>query len=266
MTPERFIETLALSQENVAPPRRPRGGLESLGAGADAAVPAGTPAMPLPRGSLQAAVDVGSVVSFVQGVSAEQKDDVLLGVQLAQRGASGKYNRFTQAESWYQLYAEILSNLGWVGEQLAFVKHDKQQGELRMDQAALAIITAIATQNQLLVLQEAIKALSALAEEDGTIRLFDFHSAAQAGGNFQMGAVQKTGNGALSMALGAFHYSSNDTRRRFLFFSWGAQQVNFWTAAQKMTLNEGFYAERREAVRKKLGVAADGFIAGLVVG
>ena len=39
-----------------------------------------------------------------------------------------------------------------------------------------------------------------------------------------------------------------------------------WTAAQKMTLNESFYAQRREAVKKKLGVAADGFIAGLEVG
>jgi hypothetical protein len=61
--------------------------------------------------------------------------------------------------------------MGWVGKQLACVMHDKQQGELRMGQAALAFTTVIATQNQLLVLQETFKALSALAEEDGTTPL-----------------------------------------------------------------------------------------------
>lgn len=212
-----------------------------------------------------ASVNVGSVLSFVDGLDAQEKDDVLFSVQLAQRGASGAFDRFTQTRAWYEKYVEILENLGWTTEQMAFTHFDQAEGEFRMDKAALAIITAIATQNQLAVLQEAVAALDQLAEDDGTIRLFDFHSSLQGSGNFQLGAVQKTANGAIAMALGSFYFRSADERRRFLFFKWGAQDVNFWTAAQRMTLNTKFYAQVRGEVEARL---ADGrsFIGGLKLG
>jgi hypothetical protein len=220
------------------------------------------PASPIPD-DLKAAVDVGSLLSFVAGVSAEEKDDVLFSVQLAQRAASGEFDRFGQTENWYRKYLEVLEAVGWATEQFAFSEYAQSEGEFRMDKAALAIVTAIATQNQLAVLTEAIHALESLAEGDGTIRLFDLHSAAQASGNFQIGAVQKAGNEALSMALGAFHFRSNDARRRFLFFAWGAKDVAFWTSAKKLTLNTDLYAGLRTAVKEKLGVAARNYIGGL---
>jgi hypothetical protein len=213
-----------------------------------------------------AKVNVGSLMSFVEGVSEQEKNDVLYSVQLAQRGASGSFDRFTQTQSWYQKYVEILENLGWATEQFAFTRFDQAEGEFRMDQAALAIITAIATQNQLAVLQQSVAALSKLTEDDGTIQLFDFHSSMEGSGNFQLGAAQRAPNGAVSMAVGAFYFRSVDERKRFLFFKWGAQQVNFWTAAQRMTLNADFYARRREEVVAKLESDAPKFIADLKLG
>jgi hypothetical protein len=216
--------------------------------------------------ALKAAVDVGSLVSFVDGVSPTEKDDVLYGIQLAQRGASGEFDRFTQPRAWYGKYVEILENLGWAVDQFAFSTFDQAEGEFRMDQAALAIVAAIATQNQLAVLEQSIKALSKLKEDDGTIRLLDFHSSLEGSGNFQVGAVQRSENGALSMALGAFHFRSADERRRFLFFRWGSQQVNFWTAAQRMTLNADFFARQREGVVARLQEDAARYISEIKLG
>jgi hypothetical protein len=68
------------------------------------------------------------------------------------------------------------------------------------------------------------------------------------------------------MAAGAFYFRSVDERKRFLFFKWGAQQVNFWTAAQRMTLNSDFYARRRNEVIAKLESDAPKFIADLKLG
>jgi hypothetical protein len=260
MSTLRYLETLQLAERNVAAAPRRRGAVTR-----GMPDPAAAPAAAIPA-ALQAAVDAGSLLSFVDGVSAQQKDDVLYSVQLAQRGASGAFDRFSAAESWYRKYTEILEALGWTAEQMAFARYDQSQGEFRMDKAALAIITAIASQNQLAVLGESIKALESLAQEDGTIRLFDFHSSAQSSGNFQIGAAQVSANGALALALGAFHYSGTDASRRVLFAKWGAQSVNFWTAAQKMTLNDHLYAQHRDAVEAKLGVAAGDFIAGLTLG
>jgi hypothetical protein len=191
---------------------------------------------------------------------------VLYSVQLAQRAASGSHDRFTETQAWYRKYVEILENLGWATEQFAFTRFDQSEGEFRMDKAALAIITAIATQNQLAVLQQAVSALSRLAEADGTIRLFDFHSSLEGSGNFQLGAVQRGANGALSMALGAFYFRSVDERRRFLFWRWGAQDVHFWTGAQRMTFNADFYARRRADVVAKLEKTASSYIADLKLG
>lgn len=211
-------------------------------------------------------VDVGSLLSFVDGVTGQDKNDVLYSVQLAQRAASGAFDRFTQTHFWYQKYVEVLQNLGWANEQFAFTQFEQSEGELRMDQAALKIITAIATQNQLAVLQEAIGALAKLAADDGPITLFDFHSSLQTSGNFQLGSVQRSDNGALSMALGAFYFHSDDERRRFLFFRWGARQVHFWTAAQRMTLNSDFYARRRDEVVARLDADASRYVAELRLG
>lgn len=214
--------------------------------------------------NLRAAVDAGSVLSFVDGLTPEERDDVLYSVQLAHRSASREFDRFAQAPSWYRRYIEVLQMLGWTAEQLAFTTYFQEEGEVRMDKAALALITAIATQNQLAILKEAVSALEKLAEGDGPIRLFDFHTSGDEGGNFQLGAVQKD-NGALSMAMGSFYFRADDARRRFLFFSWGRNEVNFWTAAQKMTLNRDLYAKGREAVKNKLEKTFASFVAGLEI-
>jgi hypothetical protein len=211
------------------------------------------------------AVDANALLSFVVGVSPQEREDALYSVQLASRSASALFDRFKDTESWYGKYIETLEKLGWTSEQFAFSKYEQAEGELRMDQAALAVIAAIATQNQLAVLNQSLDALKALAEEDGAIRLFDFHTTAESSGNFQIGAVQKSEDGVISMALGAFHFTADDQRRRFLFFSWGERSVELWTAAQKMTFNAKHYARLRDAVEDKLGDAAELYIGELEI-
>jgi N-acetylmuramoyl-L-alanine amidase len=220
---------------------------------------------PAARAAESAAVDAGSLLSFVAGVSAQEQEDVLYSVQLAQRGASGSFDRFTETQFWYQKYVEILQNLGWASEQLVFSQFRQHKGEFRMDQAALAIITAVATQNQLAVLKASVSALEKLAGDDKTIRLFDFHSSVESGGNFQLGSVQKTSAGALTMAIGGFYFQAVDQRRRFLFFKWGQNKVHFWTAAQRLTLNADFYKQRRVAVKAKLSADANQYLSSLVL-
>ena len=105
---------------------------------------------------VQAVVNVGSLVSFVDGLDAQSKDDVLDSLQLAQRAASAVHDRFADVQGWYQKYLEVLNQIGWVTEQFAFVSNQHSEGDVRMDQAALAVIMAIATQNQLAILKEAV--------------------------------------------------------------------------------------------------------------
>lgn len=215
--------------------------------------------------NLNAAVDAGSILSFVSGVDDAEKSDVLFSVQLAQRAADAACDRHAQTALWYAKYCEVLEAVGWTSEQFAFAVHDQKEGDFKMDKAALAVITAIATGNQLQAITASISALEKLADNDGAITLFETNSAAEGSGNFQIGAVQKAANGSLSMALGAFYFRSSAERRKFLFFRWGRNEVNFWTAAQKMTLNTLIYAKVRRAIEARLGADAIRYIASLDV-
>jgi len=212
---------------------------------------------------LQAAVNVGTLISFVDGVEQQERDDILFSVQYAQRAASAAHDRFTETRSWYNKYIEVLELVGWAGEQFAFAELAQSEGELEMDKAALAVITAIATQNQLAVITESIKALEGLADESGAIKLFEHQTSAEGSGNFQIGAVQRGATGTLSLAIGAFYFRAGEKRRRFLFFKWGKQHANFWTAAQKMTFNTTLYSGLRETIRTRLGQTALDYIAEL---
>ena len=195
----------------------------------------------------------GVFLSFVSGVDSDDRADIIYSVQLAQRAADAAYNRFAETKAWYGKYSEVLEAVGWMIEQFAFAGHDQAEGDFRMDKAALSIISAIATGNQLQAIAASISALEELAEEDDAITLFDRYAAAGSSGNFQIGAVQKSSSGAISMALGAFYFRASTQQRKFLFAKWGRNDVNFWTAAQKMTFNTPIYSTVRSAVQKKLG-------------
>jgi len=214
-------------------------------------------------GDMQAAVDAGSIISFVDGLDAQEKDDVLFSTQFAQRAASAKSDRFLEISKWYRDYVEWLETLGWVVPQIGFSEYKLDEGELKMDAAALEIIAAIATGGQTAILKKTLDVLGGMADEKKQITLFDFHSSVQFGGNFQMGAVQKADNGALSVALGAFHYKSLDKRKGILFFKWGRKTVNFWASAQTLTLNQTLYSQVRETVAEALGASAKAAISGI---
>jgi hypothetical protein len=212
--------------------------------------------------AMRAAVNAGSLISFVAGLNAEEKSDVLFSTQLAQRAASAKHDRFAKTEDWYGVYVDVL---GWIGEGFAFTDRGSSSGEFSMDKSALDVIATIATGNQLAILVKTLDTLKKLGDDDRALRIFDIQAMTELSGNFQIGAVQKADNDALSLALGAFHFTTSDHRGRFLFWKWGAEEIRFWTAVRKMSLNRVFYAEHRNAVISKLAADAADYVAELKV-
>lgn len=243
----RYIEALPIPpadpNDAVFAPRETRGIRETYGKGkeADELAPV-------------AAVNLGALLSFVDNVPPQQRQDVLDTVQLAQRAATGLFNRHSETEQWYSKFTEVLERVGWVMNQFAFVKHNQEAGDLRVDKSALQVLAAFATQGALGILSESLRALEKLADNAREITLFDQFASTEGSGNFQIGVAEISEQGALSMALGAFHYRAAGKKTKVVFASWGARQVNFWSAAQRMTLNNRRFDDRaREAARKVLG-------------
>jgi hypothetical protein len=258
-----FVETLEITHDDRLQALRPR--VAILPDEPRRGEPAGMPSPPAIPGNLRAAVNAGALVSFVAGVTGDEISDVLFSTQLAQRAASTKHDRFTATEAWYGLFTDVLSRLGWVGEGFAFTHRTNTAGSFTLDRSALDVIMTIATNNQLAILVKTLDTLKTLADTDGALRVFELQALKEKSGNFQLGAVQRADNGALSLALGAFYFHSSDARRRALFASWGQGEVEFWTGAQKMTLNKTLYAPHRAAVAARLAADAADYIAELEI-
>jgi hypothetical protein len=189
---------------------------------------------------------------------------VLYSTQFAQRAANKKFDRFAATEAWYGVYGSVLDNLGWGVEAFAFSEAHSASGKLKLDRAALEVIQEIASGGQLAMLVKTMGALKKLSEGERAITLFELNSRRDLSGNFQLGAAEKSG-GAISLALGAFRFRAIDNRGGFLFAMWGLGEIQFWTAARKMTLNPGHYAVHRDAVIAKLKAEAANYVAGLEV-
>jgi hypothetical protein len=141
--------------------------------------------------AMRAAVNAGSLISFVAGLNAEEKSDVLFSTQLAQRAASAKHDRFAKTEDWYGVYVDVLERVGWIGEGFAFTDRGSSSGEFSMDKSALDVIATIATGNQLAILVKTLDTLKKLGDDDRALRIFDIQAMTELSGNFQIGAVQK---------------------------------------------------------------------------
>lgn len=218
--------------------------------------------VPMDSSAIDAAINSGSVVSFVAGLDAQEKDDVINSTQFAQRAASKQVDRIDDVAQWYDIYNRTLGTLGWVTEQFAFTEYEQGQGDVRMDSAAIRILTSLATAGQLTVLKDALEALRSLSE-GRDITLFERRSSSDVGGNFQIGAAQRADNGAVGLVVGAFYFNAVNSQKNFLFARWGNRSVNLWTAAQRMTLNGDFYDTIRETVRDKLGAGRQQLIRGI---
>ena len=61
-----------------------------------------------------AAINAGGIVAFEAGIGAQDQEDILYSMQLAQRAASAVADRYTAVKDWYRQYVKVLTETGWV--------------------------------------------------------------------------------------------------------------------------------------------------------
>jgi hypothetical protein len=207
-------------------------------------------------------VDDGSLVSFVAGISAQHQSDVLNSTLLAQLAANKAYDREQQTDQWYRKYQEVLETVGWVVQAFEFEKYQASGSTFTVDQAVREILGAIATGDEMAVVNETLNALNALSDGSGQMVLWNSASHTSSAGNFQISICSETGP-LVSMKNSAFYFTTTQASTRFLWFGYSSSDMTLYKSAHRMTLDEGVYAAVREAVIKKLGDRASTFVADL---
>lgn len=207
-------------------------------------------------------VDDGALTSFVAGLAAQQKRDVLNSTLLAQLAANKAYDREKQTTEWYKKYREVLETVGWVLQEFDFTIFQTSGASFDVQEVVLKLLAAIATQDDIAVVTETLDAMKALSDEDGRVVLFNTASHSFHKGNFQVGAAAES-DGVVVMKIGAFHFGTTETVNRLLWLRFSSNVSNMYQGSQTMNLNEQVYAQVRQAVIDKLGANAETYVGNL---
>ena len=209
----------------------------------------------------QGFVDCGSLVSFTENLSGQNKEDVLYSTLLAQLAANKKYHRETQHNEWYKRYMEVLENVGWVAQRLKFDQYKSRQGSFEISEVVIELLTSLVGDDNPHMISVVKKTLKALQKPSSdAIKLFGSNSSSAKSGNFQIVPCTLDKSGQVTVGFIGCYFEASEVDRRFLFFTYHDSKIKLCKSADRFTLNEKVYEEVRDIVRKKIGDKAKRFL------
>lgn len=204
-----------------------------------------------------AAIDRGSLVAFVTGVSAGHRSDALNSTLLAAMASDKLYDRNDpeQVIQWYEKYNSVLQLCGWDAQQFSFQEYTASGSSFSINDAIIEIVTAAATGPEVAVVEAALDALRKLGSDNPWYEVWNQHSHSTTGGNFQIVPVSDS-NGernTLVMEVSAFAFKTNEVDTEFLWTSYHSSSVQLRYGNQTMTLDEDVWDQVSATVLSKLG-------------
>jgi hypothetical protein len=205
----------------------------------------------------QAMVVGSEIVAFVQGVTPEQRTDIVNAALLAQLGAKKvmpEPARIDQLRTWYQKYFEVLTNVGFVTQQTnlqeyAFRGSGFEAHEAILEAAAPLLLGSPAA---LAVLQSTVKALQKMDPGNSWLTIFNSESRSANTAHFQVSTVDRDPNGDLFVAMTAFGLEAKSKITQVLFFKFHKTDTKIENHAGKATINATVLQGLRPAIAQKL--------------
>lgn len=209
------------------------------------------------------AVDGNIIASFVDGVTGQQKIDVLNSCLLAQLAANAKFRRAEQPVEWSQAYGTVLMNLAWVVPTFSFRNLRTSAQRFTIDQVILKLVQSFLTPDQISTLTAVMEAMKTLENEDRRFVIFERNAKKQSDGNFQINSIGTSADGTLSMKFNAYAFDTNTEVTNILWFSFSGNNTSLKVSQSTFVLNEQVFARIREPIVEKLGNRAQDYIGGL---
>ena len=138
-------------------------------------------------GKDEAFVNTGSLVSFTDKLSGEDKEDVLNSTMLAQLHANKVANRYTDTIGWYKAYFDVMEKIGWIVlSSFTFRQFKSKSASFKISEVCLELIKALVGDDAA-VLKDVVEMFTALSKNEGGLTLFDTHSfSSNKGGNLSL--------------------------------------------------------------------------------
>jgi hypothetical protein len=216
----------------------------------------------------QAAVVGSEVVSFVKGVSAERRQDIVNCALLAQLAANRKVQDKTRIFEWYEAYFDVLTNLGWVLQDKGFSSYEGKADGLEAHEAILKVAGVLlgASPTALAIVTSTIEAMKEMDKDNPWITIFDRESKSAKSARFQIALAEEDAAGQFMVTLMAFGLEAESTLTQVLFFRIRSDKVSFKHCSGKVTINEVVLAGVREKIQAKLVGRTGGYVDALDLG
>jgi len=209
-----------------------------------------------------AAVVANNIVSFVAGMSKQNKDDIKNSVLLATLVANKACPELS-GPNWYKKYMEVLSKgCAWVPGGWKYVEYKAAEQRFTMDEVGMSILSkavaavAVPGTSAMVLLGVAQQAIEALQANQKPLKLFESKSRTHTGGAFNIASCVESEDGEVAMAVGCVSFSSVVTATNVLFWEWNSDSVTIYQVEAPLVFNQSVYAQVRDNIMRKLGANA----------
>jgi len=202
----------------------------------------------------QAMVVGSEVVSFVQGVSAERREDIVNSALFAQLVANKKVSSRDDLFAWYDAYFNALGELGWVLQDTAFNAYEEQADGLEAHEAILKVATVLlgAAPTALAVITATIEAMKSMDADNPWITIFNRESRSAKAARFQIALAEQDADGQFMVTMMAYGLEAKSTITQVLFFKIRRNGVALKHSSGRVTINEAVLGDVRDKIKARL--------------
>lgn len=216
----------------------------------------------------QASVVGSDVVAFVQGLTPEQRQDVVNATMLAQLVAKSKVKNpqtLDDVLKWYDEYFDVLDNIGFVVQNRGFAQFAEKGTQVEVHEAIIEVakVALGAAPTALLLVTKTLESLKSMNEGSPWITLFQRETRSAKTAHFQVTLAAPDKDGGLLITLLAFGMEAKSTLTQVLFFKVKKDEATLRNANGNVSINPNILAHVRPTIEKKLQDHVDGFFAGL---
>jgi hypothetical protein len=235
-------------------PEPPKGRLETVG-------PEGATDKAFTTAKNQAAVVGSDIMSFVKGVTADQRQDVINSTLLAQLVATSKVKVRTEIYHWYRAYFDALKNLGWLVQEESFAEYHEASERFEAHEAILGVATALlgASPAALTLIKATLDSLKKMGHGSPWLTLFNQESQAANTARFQITVAEPDQKGFL-VTLMAFGLEAKASFTQVLFFKFRANDVTLRHYSGQITIDSEVLTGVRDLVRQKIAKHTAAFV------
>lgn len=208
-----------------------------------------------------AAVNGNVIASFVDGVTGEQKDDILASTLFAQLAANARYDRTDDPFNWSRHYSKVLENIAWVVPDSTHRNYTDSRSSFTMDEVVLKMLAAILTEDAKAILTESIEAVKSLRDDSGALVIFQRNASKVNNGNFMVEPAGVSPAGVLTLKLGSFLFKASESVTKVLWFSFrGGANTRVAVNRNTLVLNQQVYDQVRQDILGRIVVYVKDYV------